>query len=351
MQKETHKRTEGPKVPKIDMHTHIIPENMPDFSTKFGYEGFIYLDHHTEGKARMMQGNTFFREIGENTWDPKLRIREYADLGVDKQVISIIPVLFYYWARPHDAAYTSRFFNETLSQITEEYPEHYYALGTLPMQDTKLAVEELKHIKELGLQGIQIGSNIQNKNLESLEFFPIYEACQDLGLCLFVHPWNMMGMKHMRKYWLPWLVGMPAETSRAICSMLFGGVFERFPDLRVCFAHAGGSFSGTFGRIVHGFNCRPDLVAVDNSVPPEEYIGRFWVDCITHDGHSLEEIVRFFGKDKVMLGSDYPFPLGDLEIGAFIEESQLDQSTKEAIYYHAVLDWLGVEEAQSAATA
>ena len=211
------------------------------------------------------------------------------------------------------------------------------------MQDTDLAIKELERCKELGFPGVQIGSNINDKNLDEPEFYPIFEACQDLGMAVFVHPWNMMGMEKMRKYWLPWLVGMPAETSRAICSMVFAGVFEKLPELRVCFAHAGGSFIPTIGRIEHGFNCRPDLVAIDNNVNPREYLGKFWVDCITHDADSLEYIIDKMGSDKVCLGSDYPFPLGDLEIGKFIEETGLDQSTVDDIFCNSSLDWLGLE--------
>jgi aminocarboxymuconate-semialdehyde decarboxylase len=152
-----------------------------------------------------------------------------------------------------------------------------------------------------------------------------------------------MGEGSMKKYWLPWLVGMPAETSRAACSMIFGGVLERLPNLRVCFSHAGGSFLPTLGRIEHGFNCRPDLVAVDNEVNPRNYLGKFWVDSITHDIDALKYILKMQGSKRVCLGSDYPFPLGDLEIGAFIEKSDLSQHEIENIFCHATMEWLGLD--------
>jgi aminocarboxymuconate-semialdehyde decarboxylase len=118
------------------------------------------------------------------------------------------------------------------------------------------------------LVGVQIGSNINDKNLGDPEFFPIFEAMEALDLAVMIHPWQMMGEDSMRKYWLPWLVGMPAETSRAACSMIFSGLLDKLPNLRVCFSHAGGSFLPTIGRIEHGFNCRPDLVAIDNPNNP-----------------------------------------------------------------------------------
>jgi aminocarboxymuconate-semialdehyde decarboxylase len=154
----------------------------------------------------------------------------------------------------------------------------------------------------------------------------------------------MMGEKNMQRYWLPWLVGMPAETSRAMCSMIFGGIFERLPKLRVMFSHAGGSFLPTIGRIEHGFECRPDLVAIDNHVNPRNYIGKFWVDSITHDPLMLEYVLKLQGSKKVMLGSDYPFPLGDLGIGKFIEEMELPEHVKEDIFCHAALEWLDLSK-------
>ena len=122
--------------------------------------------------------------------------------------------------------------------------------------------------------------------------------------------------------------------------MIFGGVLERLPDLRVCFAHAGGSFFGTIGRIEHGYNCRPDLVAVDNAHNPREYIGKFWVDSIPHDAKALQFILDHQGSKRVCLGSDYPFPLGDLEIGRFITEMGLPQDQVEDIFCNATLEWL-----------
>jgi aminocarboxymuconate-semialdehyde decarboxylase len=326
------------------MHTHIMPRVMPDFARKFGYGDFIMLDHVAPGVANMMQGKRFFRQIKENCWNPEVRIAEYAEFATSMQVVCTIPVLFSYWAKPQDGAQVARFLNDDLARTVSQYPKHYLGLGTLPMQDTDLSIKELEHCKELGFPGVQIGSNVNDRNLSEPEFFPIFEACQDLGLSVFVHPWNMMGMELMRKYWLPWLVGMPAETSRAICSMVFAGIFEKLPDLRVCFAHAGGTFIPTIGRIEHGFNCRPDLVAVDNDVNPREYLGKFWVDCITHDADMLRLIIDKVGSDKVCLGSDYPFPLGDLEIGKFIEEMNLPQEMVEEIFHRSTLSWLGLDK-------
>jgi aminocarboxymuconate-semialdehyde decarboxylase len=211
------------------------------------------------------------------------------------------------------------------------------------MQDSEIAIKELERAKSIGLVGIQIGSNINDENLSEEKFFPIFEACERLGMAVLIHPWQMMGFGSMEKYWLPWLVGMPAETSRAACSMIFGGILERLPNLRICFSHAGGSFLPTIGRIEHGFNSRPDLVAVDNPINPRDYIGKFWVDCITHDIEALKYILALQGSKRVCLGSDYPFPLGDLEIGKFITESNLDEEVITDIFSNSTLEWLNLD--------
>ncbi|GAA0891166.1 amidohydrolase family protein [Fulvivirga kasyanovii] len=329
---------------KIDMHTHIIPEHMPNWTEKFGYGDFIYLQHHKKGFAKMIKGNQFFREIEENCWNPDLRIKEYEQFNTQVQVVCTIPVMFSYWAKSQDCLDLSKFLNDHIAELVNNHPKNYIGLATIPMQDTDLAIAELERCKKLGFPGIQIGSNINDENLSEERFFPIFEACEKLGMAIMVHPWNMMGMKSMTKYWLPWLVGMPAETSRAICSMIFSGVFEKLPDLRVNFVHASGSFLATIGRVEHGFNCRPDLVAIDNPVNPREYLGKFWVDCITHDPKMLQYVLDLQGSKKVTLGSDYPFPLGDLEIGRFIEEMDLAKETVEDIFCNSTLEWLKLDK-------
>lgn len=329
---------------KIDSHTHIIPKKLPNWSEKFGYGDFIYLQHHRKGYAKMMRGNQFFREIKENSWNAELRIKEYEKYRTQVQVVCTIPVMFSYWARPLDCLDLSRFLNDHIAGLIRQHPRNYLGLGTIPMQDTELALRELERCREIGLQGIQIGSNINDLNLHEDRFFPVFESCEKLGMAILVHPWNMMGEKQMQRYWLPWLVGMPAETNRAICSMIFGGIFERLPRLKVNFAHGGGSFLSTLGRIEKGFECRPDLVAVDNPVPPRNYLGKFWVDTVVHDKHLLQFLVKMVGAHRVTMGSDYPFPLGDLELGKYIEEADLDVKTVENIFHHAALEWLGLNK-------
>lgn len=327
---------------KIDVHTHILPREIPRWKEKFGYGGFITLDHHAPCCARMMRDDGhFFREIEDNCWSPERRIEECDAHGVDVQVLSTVPVMFNYWASARDGLETSMFLNDGVAEIVGRFPERFEGLGTVPLQDVGLAISELERCRSIGMKGVQIGSNVNQKNLSEPEFFEFFAACAELSMAVFVHPWEMMGEKEISKYWLPWLVGMPAETSRAICSMIFGGVFERLPELRVCFAHGGGSFPFTLGRIAHGFEVRPDLVAIDNRVNPRDYVGRFWIDSLVHDADMFEYIVKLFGPGKVCLGTDYPFPLGELEPGKLIRESSFDDEIKSTLFSGAALAWLG----------
>lgn len=330
---------------KIDIHTHILPHDWPDLREKYGYGGFVQLDHYKPCCAKMTIDGKVFREIRSNCWDTDERIRECDETGVTMQALSTVPVMFSYWAKPDDAHDLSRFLNDHMAEAVAKAPDRFAGLGTLPMQSPQLAVKELERcMNELGLRGVEIGSHVNDWNLDNENLFPFYEAAEQLGAAVFVHPWDMMGKEKMPKYWLPWLVGMPAETSLAICSMIFGGVFEKFPKLKVCFAHGGGSFPFTIGRIEHGFKVRPDLVAVDNSVNPRYYLGKFWLDSLVHDPDAVRYIIQLAGSDKVALGSDYPFPLGEHHPGKLIENVFTDDSDlKDKLLWKNAAEFLDIK--------
>ncbi|MEB2340923.1 MAG: amidohydrolase family protein [Flavobacteriia bacterium] len=327
----------------VDIHTHILPKDIPDFGRRFGYGGFIHLDHHKPGCARMMKDDRFFREVEANVWDPAVRMQECDSHRVHVQVLSTVPVMFSYWARPRDTLNLAMFLNDHIAQVVQQFPKRFVGLGTLPMQDPGLAVKELERCRQIGLAGVEIGTHVEGHNLDEPHLFSIFQACEELDMAVFVHPWDMLGKDRTEKYWSPWLVAMPMETTLAITGMIFSGLFEKLPKLRVAFAHGGGSFPGTFGRIQHGFDVRPDLCAVDNPVPPRDHLGKFWVDSLVHDPVMLQYVVDLVGPERVALGTDYPFPLGELEPGKLIRSMPWDEARKEMLLGGAALQWLAMD--------
>jgi len=307
----------------------------------------------------MMIGDRVFREITDNVWDPERRIEECDRDGVSLQVLSTVPVMFSYWAKPADALDLSQGLNDHIAGVVRDNPKRFAGLGTIPMQDPDLAAGELERcVRELGLRGAEIGTHVDPNphfgridplNLDNASLQPVWSAAEALGAALFVHPWDMVGKERMPNYWLPWLVGMPAETSLAICSMIFGGVFERFPKLRVGFAHGGGAFPFTIGRIERAFHVRPDLVATESNTNPRDYLARdnaparFYVDSLVHDADVLRMLLKLFGAQRVALGSDYPFPLGEANPGQLIESLKLSTKDKAQVFSGAAREFLGLD--------
>jgi aminocarboxymuconate-semialdehyde decarboxylase len=269
-------------------------------------------------------------------------------------------VMFSYWAKAQDAYDLARLLNDHIAGVCAGHasspsrplapPPPFVGLGTVPLQDPSLACRELDRcMGELGLRGIQIGTNLNGANLDDPRVQQVLTHAERLGAAVFVHPWDMLEPKRLDKYWLKWLVGMPTETAVAIATLVFSGMFDRLPRLRVCFAHGGGSLPAVLGRLEHGHATRPDLVAVDNTRRPSEYLkrgatpARFWVDSLTHDADALRRLITIMGSERVALGSDYPFPLGEEHPGAMVEAmGELAQATREDLLFRAARGFLGL---------
>ncbi|MGH7178263.1 MAG: amidohydrolase family protein [Tepidisphaeraceae bacterium] len=330
---------------KIDLHTHILPKNWPDLREKYGYGGWVRLEHLDPCSARMMIDERHFRDVASNCWDISVRLEECDRAGVAMQVISTVPVMFSYWAKPDHALDLARLLNDHIAEVCRAHPRRFVGLGTIPMQSPQHAVRELERcVRELKLSGVQIGTNVNGRNLDDPGIFQVLEAAASLGAAVFVHPWEMLGRERMEKYWLPWLVGMPAETAVAICSVIFSGALERLPRLRIGFAHGGGAFPFIIGRIEQGFVSRPDLCAVDNNVNPRQYLGKFYLDSLVHDADALRYLIKLVGPERVALGSDYPFPLGEERPGELIESMpDLSESVRNRLLAGTAMDFLGLK--------
>ena len=330
---------------KIDVHTHILPKTWPDLRERYGYGGFLQIEHEGSGCAQLTCDDQAFRKVNDNCWDPIRRIEECDRDGVHVQVLSTVPAMFSYWAKPDDGLDLSRLLNDDIATVVRSHPRRFVGLGTIPMQAPDLAMREMERcVTQLGMAGVQIGTHVNGRNLDDPGVVSVLECAADLGAAVFVHPWDMLGRDRMTKYWLGWLVGMPAETALAISSLLFSGALDRLTNLRICFAHGGGAFPGTIGRIEHGFKVRPDLCAADAKRSPREYLGRFYLDSLVHDEAMLHHLIGLIGEDRVALGSDYPFPLGEHHPGSLIESlSGVVDSVKERLLSGTALEFLGRE--------
>ena len=302
----------------VDVHSHFLPRGWPDLAVRFGTANWPWLKHTAPGQAMLMVGEQEFRPVTEACWDPAVRLEAMDRDGVEVQIMCATPLLFAYDRPATHALECARIFNDAALEICAAKPRRLKSLCQVPLQDTDLACRELSRAMADGHIGVHIGNHVGGRDLNDEGLITFLQHCAAEGAAVFVHPWDMMGQERMSKYMLPWLVAMPAETQLSILWLILSGAFERLPrSLKLCFAHGGGSFPYLIGRVDNAWRNR-DTVREDCPRLPSSYVDRFHVDAAVFSGDALAFLVKVMGEDRVMLGSDYPYPLGEQQVGSLI---------------------------------
>jgi len=333
----------------IDIHSHFLPRSWPDLAARFGTADWPWMRHGAGGKAMLMVGEREFRPVGAACWDPQLRLEHMDRDGVEVQIMSATPLLFAYERPAAQALECARIFNDAARELCSHAPRRLKSLCQVPLQDTELACRELSRAMADGHVGVQIGNHVGARELNDEGILTFLEHCAGEGAAVFVHPWDMMAQERMPRYQLPWLVAMPAETQLSILWLILSGAFERLPrSLKLCFAHGGGSFPYLLGRVDNAWRNR-DIVREDCPHPPSTYLDRFSVDATVFSEEALEFLVRTMGEDRVMLGSDYPYPLGEQQVGSLIRSHpRLSPVTRDKLLHGNAAAFFGLEDRATA---
>ena len=328
---------------RVDFHTHIYPLDLPDFALKYGNDKWPVLQPKCSCGADIMVSGKLFREVTDQVWDPLKRIEDMKKEGVDMQVISPVPVTFSYWAPVEQALELAKFQNDFIAEVVKEHPEYFIGLGTVPMQDANIAVEEMRRCKEIGIAGIEIGTNVNGENLDADYLLPFFKAAEQLEMPLFIHPWETMAKDRTPRHNFMYTVGMPSETALAAASLIWSGIMEKCPNLKVCFAHGGGSFAYILPRLDQGWEVWPHLRLTEH--PPSYYAKKFYFDSLVYDKDNLAFLIERFGYEKIIMGSDYPFLLREIDPGKVIDESlQLPEEVKKAILGENAMQFLNLKK-------
>jgi aminocarboxymuconate-semialdehyde decarboxylase len=318
-------------MPVIDVHTHFFPRSWPDLEARYGTKDWPSIRHTEPGKAEVLLGERVFRHIDSACWDPEVRLAHMDRDGVDFQVVSATPVLFAYERKPEDALDCARLFNDLCLELTSGGKGRLLPLCQVPLQDVDKACEELSRAMRSGHLGVEIGNHVGPKNLDDEGILTFLQHAASEDAAVFVHPWDMMAAERTAKYMMGWTVGMPAETQLSIAALILSGGFDRLPrSLRIGFAHGGGSFAFLLGRLENAWMRQPKARGAAEH-PPSHYLDRFLVDSAVFDERALRFLVEVLGEDRVVLGSDYPFPLGEERVGSLIRESRFPRTLQEKL--------------------
>lgn len=327
----------------VDVHTHFVPAGWPDLATEIGPGRWPSLRVDSEREAMIMLGDTEFRRIGSNCWDAAERLADMDADDVELQVVSPTPVFFAYDKSGTEAAKVARIFNDLALEICEAGQGRLIPFAQVPLQDIDAACAEADRAMASGHYGVEIGNHVGDADLDDAGIVTFLQHCATTGIPVFVHPWDMPESPRLNRWMARWLTGMPAETHLSIIALILGGVFDRVPEsLRITFAHGGGSFAFWMGRFENAWQQRRDIIGVSEH-EPSYYVDRFSVDSVVFDPIALRTLVDTLGTSQVMVGSDYPYPLGERPVGAVLDRADfLDDVQKQAIRRDNALRFLGV---------
>jgi aminocarboxymuconate-semialdehyde decarboxylase len=313
----------------IDVHTHIFASGWPDFAARYGGDRWPRLEGDPAAGCTLYLGATFNRNLPPHAFDPARRLDDMDRTGVAVQMLSPAPPTFCYWAPGSAAAEWHRMQNDAIADIVARRPSRFLGAGGLPLQAPDLAVKELERIvATLGFPAVEIASNVDGRDLDDAALDPVWEAAAALGVAVFVHPQApILGDARFRKNNLTQAAGFPLETALAMTRVIFGGVLERWPRLRWCFAHGGGAFPYILPRLDKGWE---SLAEAKTALPrpPSAYVRRVWIDSLTLSPRVLAFALETFGSERIVLGSDYPFRMGVGDPVAELAPLDLDAATR-----------------------
>lgn len=298
--------------PNYDVHAHCIPSALVDLLRADGHRFGIEVISDEKGESALIDGRVRLPPFRSILGDMEARIAAMDATGVGTQIISSWVDLTAYALKPETGASYSRRFNQIIAEEAVRHPGRLLGLGTVPLQSPQLAAEELRFaVEDLGLVGVEIATTVDGVDLDQAGLDPFWEAAAALRCLVLVHPCNPLPGVDLKRNFLDNMIGRPTESTIAVAHLLFSGVIERYPDLVICMVHGGGFIPYQIGRMQRGFDAVPHQTAGHITVPPEDLALRLYYDTVLHSSRALEYLVEWAGAERVVMGSDYPFEMGD----------------------------------------